>query len=444
MSEAESSILHRRFLWIAAVVTLAFLGAGIWVALVLLQPAPPRTVVMTTGPAGSPYAEFGSQYRDILAREGIELRLSPSAGAVENLARLQDPRAGVSVGFVQGGIKLPQQSQELASLGTISYEPLWFFYRDVEMGRMLEGLRGKRISIGAEGSGGRALASELLRRNGIDRNLAEWLPYAPQEAEEKMLAGEIQAVFMVAAWESPVVRRLLIADDVQLASFPRADAYVALYPYLNKLVLPAGVGDLAKNRPPTDTLLLAPKASLAVRSDLHPAIQYLLLDAAQEIHGKPGIFQRAGEFPAAESVDLPLSDNARQFYKSGRPFLQRYLPFWLAVLVGRLLVVLIPVAGVLYPLLRLMPALYVFAMRRRIFRLYRELKLLEAELDRRGAQGDVTDLAARLDRLEERAGHFRLPAAFAGMLYTLRDHIGLVRLRFEKARRSAVSGGTTQ
>ncbi|HSL72078.1 MAG TPA: hypothetical protein VK864_17655, partial [Longimicrobiales bacterium] len=246
------------------------------------------------------------------------------------------------------------------------------------------------------------------------------------------------------AWESPVVRRLLTADDVQTASFQRADAYVALYPYLNKLVLPAGVGDLAKNRPPTDTLLLAPKASLAVRSDLHPAIQYLLLDAAQEIHGKPGIFQRAGEFPAAESVDLPLSDNARQFYKSGRPFLQRYLPFWLAVLVGRLLVVLIPVAGVLYPLLRLMPALYVFAMRRRIFRLYRELKLLEAELDRRGAQGDVTDLAARLDRLEERAGHFRLPAAFAGMLYTLRDHIGLVRLRFEKARRSAVSGGTTQ
>jgi hypothetical protein len=237
---------------------------------------------------------------------------------------------------------------------------------------------------------------------------------------------------------------LVIADDVQLASFARADAYVALYPYLNKVVLPAGVGDLARNRPPADVLLLAPKGSLAVRSDLHPAIQYLLLDAAQEIHSRPGIFQRAGEFPAAESVDLPLSDNARQFYKSGRPFLQRYLPFWLAVLVGRLLIILVPLIGVLYPLLRLMPTLYGWAMRRRIFRLYGELKLLETELIRRRPDSDVVDLAARLDRLEERAGRFRVPAAFASMLYMFRGHIAQVRARFDRTRTRSADTGAAQ
>jgi hypothetical protein len=231
---------------------------------------------------------------------------------------------------------------------------------------------------------------------------------------------------------------------VQLASFMRADAYVALYPYLNKVILPAGVGDLARNRPPTDVVLLAPKASLAVRSDLHPAIQYLLLDAAQEIHGRPGIFQRAGEFPAAESVDLPLTDNARQFYKSGRPFLQRYLPFWLAVLVGRLLIILVPLIGVLYPLLRLMPTLYGWAMRRRIFRLYGELKLLETELIRRRPDSDVTDLAGRLDRLEERAGRFRVPAAFASMLYMFRGHIAQVRARFDRTRTRSADTGAAQ
>jgi TRAP-type uncharacterized transport system substrate-binding protein len=443
MSETESTFPSRRVIWIATIIVLAILVAGIWTALVVLRPAPPRTVAMTTGPVGSAYAEFANQYRAILAREGIELELLPSNGAVENLARLRDPGGEASVGFVQGGISDPDASQRVASLGTVSYEPLWFFYRDVEVGRQLEGLRGKRIAIGPEGSGGRALAIELLKRNGIDANLAEWLADSPKQAEEKLLAGEIQAALMVSSWESPVVRKLLTADGVRLLSFERADAYVALYPYLNKLILPAGVADLALNRPPTDIVLLAPMASLAVRADLHPAIQYLLLDAAQEIHGRPGIFQRAGEFPAAESVDLPVSDTAREFYKSGRPFLQRYLPFWLAVLVGRLLVVLIPVVGVLYPLLRLMPALYGMAMRMRIFRLYSELKSIEAQLNRKGAPGDVMKLAARLERLDERAGQFRVPAPFAMMLYTLRTHIGLVRARFEKARQRAIETDTT-
>jgi TRAP-type uncharacterized transport system substrate-binding protein len=432
MSETESSRLPRRLALIATVVTLVIVAAAVWAAIVLLQPTPPRTVVMSTGPEGSAYAVFAERYREIFAREGIQLRLLASAGAVENLARLNDPRSDVSVALVQGGTTDQQRSPDLASLGTLFYEPLWFFYRNVDIRRGMEGLRGKRISIGPEGSGTRALTLELLARNGIDRGIAELLPYPPQTAGEKLMGGEIEAALMLTSWDAPIVRRLLGAEDVQLVSFPRVDAYVALYPFLNKLILPAGVGDMAKNRPPKDTFLLAPKASLAVRGDLHPAIQYLLLDAASQIHGGPGIFQKAGQFPAAESIDLPLSDSARQFYKSGRPFFQRYLPFWLAVLAGQLLVLLIPVIGVVYPILRFVPTLYGWAMRRRIFRLYGELKYLETELEGRGADKSVEDLTARLDRLEERANHFRMPMAFTHMLYTLRDHISLVRARLQK------------
>lgn len=402
MSENESSLLRRRFALIATIVTLAIVAVAVWAALVLLQPTPPRTVVMSTGPEGSAYAAFGERYREIFAREGIQLQLLASAGAVENLARLNDPRSGVSVAFVQGGTTDQERSPDLASLGTLFYEPLWFFYRNVDLTR------------------------------GIDRGIAELLPYPPQTAGEKLMAGEIEAALMLTSWDAPIVRRLLGAEDVGLVSFPRADAYVALYPFLNKLVLPAGVGDLAKNRPPKDASVLAPKASLAVRGDLHPAIQYLLLDAASQIHGGPGIFQKAGQFPAPESSDLPLSDSARQFYKSGRPFFQRYLPFWLAVLAGQLLVLLILVIGVVYPILRFVPTLYGWAMRRRIFRLYGELKYLETELERRAADKSVEDLSARLDRLEERANHFRMPMAFTHMLYTLRDHISLVRARLQK------------
>jgi TRAP-type uncharacterized transport system substrate-binding protein len=432
MDETEFTRVHRRYVVIASVVATVLFVAAIFVTLSIFHPTPPRTVVMTTGSPGTAYSKFAERYREILARDGVELRLVPSAGAIENLNRLNDPHSGVSVGFVQGGITDARKSPELVSLGTIFYEPLWFFYRAVKLDLGLSALRGKRISIGPEGSGSRALTLELLARNGIDQAFAELLPFTPEMASEKLLSGQIQAALMVTSWDSPVVRGLVAATDVDLVSFPRTDAYVALYPFLNKLVLPTGVGDLAKNRPPRDTTLIAPKASLMVRKDLHPAIQYLLLDAASEIHGGPGIFNKAGQFPAAEATDVPLSTSAHQYYKSGRPFLQRYLPFWLGVLVGQLLVLAIPVVGVLYPMLRVAPAAYGWGMRRRIYRLYGQLKFLELELDRRRPEQDVTDLVGKLNRLEERANHLRVPAAFAHMLYQLRMHMSLVRERIAK------------
>jgi TRAP-type uncharacterized transport system substrate-binding protein len=431
MAVRDYALAYRRYLVVGLVAVGVLTIAAMWLAFTLLSPTPPRSIAMATDPEGSISAELGKRYREILARNGIEVRLVPSVGAVENVARLRDPKSGINVGIIPSGITDHQRSPELVSLGTLFYEPVWFFYR----GRIetYKGLRGQRISIGPEGSGTHLLSIELLARIGIiDKRSAQLLPLTPQIAAEQLVHGEINAAAMLAAWESPVVRQLLSANDVNLASAARADAFVALYPFLSKVVLPAGVGDMVQNRPPTDVTLLAPKASLIVRNDLHPAIQYLLLEAATEIHSGPGMFRRAGQFPAAEAIDVPLSSDAQQFYKAGPPFLQRHLPFWLAVLAQQALVLLIPVLAVLYPLLRFLPALYGWAMRRRVFRLYNELKRLEDQLISEDARDRAADLVARLDRLEERASRFRLPVSFRPLLYALRLHISLVRQRLQK------------
>jgi hypothetical protein len=381
---------------------------------------------MSTGTPGGAYDELAHRYQAILARSHVELRLIESAGAVENLKRLNDAQQEVNVAFVQNGLTTEAKSSKLVSLGTVSYEPTWLFYRGAAPGLHLEGLRGRKVSIGPEGSGSRAIALELLSRNGMGPKEAELLPLPLAESGEQLLAGKIDAAIMVVSWDAPVVRRLLADPHVELASFRRASAYVALDPFLNALTLPAGVGSLAADRPPHDVTLLAPKTSLLVRRDLHPAIQSLLLDAAAEVHSGAGVFNKSGQFPAAEQFDVPLSSEARQFYKAGRPFLQRYLPFWLAVLAGRLLVLLIPVVGVAYPLLRLLPALYDWSMRRRVFRLYGELKFIEFELESKNGK-IPDDLLGRLNRLEERANHLRLPTGFAHLDYTLREHINLVK-----------------
>ena len=426
------SHVHALRLPLLATAAATLMVAAGWWASGLFWPTPPRTLGMATGPEGSADALFGARYREILARSGIDLRLHATAGALENLARLRDPASGVSVGFVQAGTTSATESPGLVSLGTVFYEPLWMFRRKPDEGQALADLRGKRLSIGPEGSGTRALARRLLALHGIDERSAELLALPPEVAADALIGGRIDLAAILTSWDAPVVRQLLAAPGIELAGFPRADANLALNPYLSKLVLPAGVADLARDIPPADVVLLAQKASLVVRRDLHPALQYLLLEAASEAHSPPGLFHRAGEFPAPEGIDLPLGEDARQFYKSGRPFFQRHLPFWAAALAARLLILLVPLLGVVYPLLRSLPGLYGWLIRRRVFRLYRDLKLIELATEASPAAEDAGAIAARLDDLETRASRIRVPQAYAWLAYTLRHHIRLVRERLEK------------
>lgn len=424
--------------WIAAALIAATLAAGLYFLLVV-RPAPPRSIAMATGAPGSAYEAFGERYRDVLARHGVELRLVPSAGSVDNLRLLDDPSSGISVAMVQGGVADAKAAEGLLSLGTMFYEPVWIFVRGPLPADSPHALRGKRLFLGQVGSGSRKLGLDLMAAVGFDPGIMRIVDMPTKDVPAAMRRGGIDVAILVAPWESAQVHELLTADGVTAASFPRADAHVALRPFLSKLVVPQGVADLKTNRPPRDLVLVASKANLVVRGDLHPALQYLLLEAAAQVHSAPGIFQKAGQFPAAEPIGFALSDEARQYYRTGPPFLMRYMPFWMAVLVGRLLVVLIPVLGVLLPLVRLTPSLYGWYVRRRIFLLYGELKFLEREMESPSGTADTAALLARLDRLESRANHLRVPTMFSHFLYTLRVHINLVRGRLQQHGRQAAS-----
>jgi TRAP-type uncharacterized transport system substrate-binding protein len=401
------------------------LGAGVFVFATL----PPRTIVMATGPEGGANYELGARYREILAKSGVTLQLRPTSGSVENLHLLRDSKSGVSAALVQGGVGNKTEFPDVESLGAIGYEPLWLFYR-TEMGANLQALAGRRLSIGPEGSGSRALALDILAKTRINNIIGEMLSFPPEVASEKLTAGDIDAAFIVASWDSPIIHTLLNAKGVEIASFARADAFVALFPFLTKLTLPAGVVDLVTNRPSADVVLLAPKASLVVRGDLHSAVQYLLLTAAATIHSGPGIFQKAGQFPAAESIDFPLSNEAQRFYKSGRPFLQQYLPFWLAIFVERAIFTLVPLIALMYPLFKILPTLYDWLMQSRIERLYTEMRTIEGTRDGDTQGTGAKKFEAELDLLERRASR-SLPASYGSSLYTLRSHIGLIRNRFK-------------
>jgi TRAP-type uncharacterized transport system substrate-binding protein len=425
--------------WLAAaLVALAVAGAGVWMALTVGNPFPPDTLIMATGPEGSAYQEFGARYHEVLGRAGIDLRVVQTEGGVENLRRLRDPASGVKVAFVESGLTNREESPSLVSLGTVSLEALWSFFRGgTQGGGVRTKLKGKRISIEPEGSATRVLARQLLALNAVDETSVVLLGLPPEQGAEALLRGEIDGAVMLTSWRSPVVRRLLVADGVVLESYPRADAYVSLFPSLYKVVLPTGVADLARNIPAGDVTLLAVEASLIVREDLHPALHYLLLEAASEIHGGPEIFHKAGRFPAAEAVNLPLSAQAREFYQSGLPFLYRVLPLWLAGLTQRLLILLIPLFVLVFPAVRFLPGIYQYLMERPIYKLYGELMRLEAELNQAGPQ-HAPELTAVLDDLARRANQLSVPLRYSQRLFILKSHIALTREEANKRRQAVL------
>lgn len=431
MAKIKASLISLRDLLATAWWVILIVGIGFIAAFNFVKPAPPEHIIIGTGAEGGAYFAIAGRYSAILARNRIALEVRPSQGSQENLQRLEKGEADVA--FVQGGVVPPPEEMRYSfeeapvqSLGSVFYEPVWVFYRDQRPLDRLTQLAGKRIAIGQEGSGVRQLAQQLLEANDISGS-DHLVPLGGLLAAEELQQGRVDAAFIIAAPDAPVVQVLLRSPGIRLMSFAQAEGYTRLFPFLTTLKLPRGGVDIGRDSPPQDTILLAATASLAIRSDLHPALQALLLQAASDIHGKNGFFQKNGEFPTPRDEALPLSDEAKRYFKSGAPFLQRYLPFWLAVLVERLFVLIVPIIALLLPLLRVAPALYTWRIRSRIFRLYGELKFLENDLKMHFDAGSVGDYQQRIDAIEAEANDLSIPLAFTDLIYTLREHINLVR-----------------
>lgn len=433
MRRSDTPSASRRELLIFALPALVLIAAAFALAWQFVRPAPPKKIVISTGAPGGAYHYFGERYRDKLAQDGIEVELRPSSGAVENLRRLKTDDS-VDVGFLQGGIANEPDSDDLATLGSMYLEPVWVFHRkaDARLDR-IDQLKGRRIAVGTAGSGAQLFALQLLAANGFATDDPRLVALGGMDAVAALKRGDVEAFFVVGAPQAPVVDALLHTPDIGLLSFAQADGYVRHFPHLVKITLPRGAIDIRGDQPPRDVQLLAATANLVVKADIHPAIVTLLLKHARDIHSPPGLLQAANSFPAPQDHALPIHPMARRFYDSGPPLLQRYLPFWLAVLIDRLFVMLLPLFAVVIPLSKVIPAIYNWRMRARVYRWYGELKFLEAEIDRAGQDGHslaaLDTFLGRLDRIEERAARRKLPLAFSNELYTLREHIGLVRRR---------------
>ena len=457
------------------------LGLSFW----WLDPMPPHKLVLATSTEQSAYHILGQRYRELLRPYGVEVEVKVTAGSLQNLRFLQEEDGPpVDVAFLQGGVAhavVPQEHEAatgLTSLGGLFVEPVWVFYREDSAVRRLGGcrseaqkeaeavrpsgrraklqlaaastpapskvvaeqcgvlpglhaLRGWRLNVGVEGSGPQVLSEQLLSVVGLGARDLSVSHLSNTAGVVELLEGRLDAMLFVSAPDAPLIQMLLQTPGIRLMAFEQAQAFTRKLPFVSAVTLPRGVVDLGRDLPAHDVPLIATTATLVAREGVHQRRVQLLMQAASRIHGRSGWFANAGEFPHAERSFFPLAEEASRYYKSGRPWLQRYLPFWLSNLVDRMWVTMLSIMVVLIPLSRLVPPLYVFQVRSRIFRWYARLREVETASSQPNA--DVSGLLSDLEELERTAAAIQVPLSYTEELYALRQHIDMVRERIAKA-----------
>lgn len=412
--------------------TVLMIGALCALAYVIVDPAPPRHVRLATGQENSAYEEFGKKYAAVLARDGVNTEMVRSLGSQDNLQRLNEGK--VDAAFVQSGSTNEAEAQRtgLVSLGSLFTEPVWLFMREPVAVTRLSELKGLRINLGPEGTGIPKLFRQVLALNGVEPADLAIGALENTPATVELLEGRIDGLVFSSGPDALLVQMLLQTPGIKLFNFDQAEAYARRLPFLSHVVLPRGIVDLGRDLPPQDYHLIAPTATLVARANMHPALIELFVQAASEIHGGAGWFQQQGQFPSARYTEIPVAREAAKFYKDGPPLLQRYMPFWVANLFDRLWVVVVALAALIIPFSKVVPPLYVWRIKSRIYRWYGQLRTIEQELEEGGAEAReqvCAELLKRLDEIEVRVNRMSIPLAFADNLYGLRSHINFVRQR---------------
>ncbi len=417
-----------------ALPVLALVTAAVWIGVKSVRFAPPGKIRFISGPDGSSYRNQAERYKKIIEGFGVKVEIVASRGSLDNLQQLADPKGKIDVGFVQGGLTDGIDTTRLISLGSVFAQPLMIYAHSPDPLETLVPLGGKRLAVGPEGSGTRVLALKLLKANEIDGPPTELLDTGGEAAAKALIAGSIDAVFLMGDSATPqVMRSLRGVPGIELTTFRQADAYLRKFRFLSKLTLPEGAMDLAKNYPSRTLQLVGPTVELVAKQDLHPALSDLLISAAREVHGGAGMFRNAGEYPAPLARDFRISPDAERYYKSGEQFLYKRLPFWLASLIDRLLVLILPLIVILIPASRVLPWIYRWRVRSRIYRWYGVLMAIERDVLRSESEGAGATALKRVDEIAVAVEGVRTPPSFADQLYVLRDHIAAVRRRLELA-----------
>lgn len=434
LSKINQALTKELLQAVVPIVLLISLAVGI--AYQLIDAAPPKKIVISLSNQSVNYKAYASIYQALLKNDGIALEIRETSGDIENVALLKDPTSGVDLAFVQDGVTRSEGAGNLQSLGSLYYEPVWVLCRCEAQINHLTLFKGKRIAIGKQGEGANLLAMKLLEKSGLNKRNTKLLNIGGEASVDALINQSVDAAILVDSIDSSLVKKALAIKGIRLVNLDDAEAYSKHFSYLHRLTLPEGTIDIRRNIPPTSINLVSPTVTLLAKEDLHPALIYLMMKVMKQVHHGEGLLSTNNEFPSIKTSEVTPSIQAVNFYTSGPPFLDKYLPFWAATLVSRTAIVVIPILAILIPLIKLLPSAYNWFLRFRLFKYYGELRFLEMQIKQESDHENWAFFYKKLDEIEDRVSGMKLPISFSQYIYELRMNIDFVRSQLHQKRPS--------
>ncbi|KAB7892816.1 TAXI family TRAP transporter solute-binding subunit [Poseidonibacter ostreae] len=399
--------------------------ASFYITSQFIQPPSKKEFTIATGSKDGQYYKTALLYKEILEKQKVKVNIITSNGSIDNLNLLKEKKADMA--FIQNGIDHDVSTHKIKSLASTYYEPLWIFYKNEKytMDYIVE-LTSKKISIGKEGSGTFDLSSKILNDNNVNNTNSSILNYSTKEAKDKLLKGEIDAMFLVISPDSPIIKELLENPDINLFSFKRAKAYSRKYNFLEPITLYEGTINLYKNLPSQNVNLLSTTATLVVREDFSEELTRLILKSIKNIHNKKTLFETENQFPNIDNITIVPSTEAQRYFEYGDTWLEKIFPYWIASNLDRLKILLIPLLTLLIPLLKGGFPLYRWSIRSKIYRWYDEVQALDLDLE--GLEKE--ELKNKLLEIEELKKEIKeetkVPLSYMGEYYDLIMHLELI------------------
>jgi TRAP transporter TAXI family solute receptor len=416
--------MKNKFLTVS-LLSLVLIIALFYITAQFIQPSPKKEFTIATGSKDGQYYKTALLYKEVLAKQKVKVNILTSNGSIDNLSLLKEKK--VDMAFIQNGIDYDKKDIHLKSLASTYYEPLWIFYKNENytMDYIVE-LTSKKISIGKEGSGTFDLSSKILNDNKVDITNSSIFNYSTKEAKEKLLKGDLDAMFLVTSADSSIIKELLSNPDINLFSFKRAKAYSRKYSFLEPINLYEGTINLYKNLPSEDVNLLSTTASLVVRDDFSEELTRLVLKSIKDIHNKKSLFEAENQFPNIDNITIPTSLEAQRYFDYGDTWLEKIFPYWIASNLDRLKILLIPMLTLLIPLLKGGFPLYKWSIRSKIYRWYDEVQELDLALEGLGKEELKNKLVEIEELKKEIKQETKVPLSYMGEYYDLIMHLELI------------------
>ena len=400
-----------------------------WITLHLLTPAPPNKIVILGGPEGSSFDLNAQRYAALIQKHGVKVEVIQTEGSEENLDLLQNKKSKADVGFVQNSSSHDENIANLISLGTVWVQPLLVFYRGEEMNFITQ-LKGKRVAIGPDDSATNEFVDEILRENGMKAQDITPLLLEPEDSIKALINKKVDAIFLTGELVSVErIHQIMDVPGIKVMNFEQAEGYIREFKFLSELDIPEGAFNLGRNIPHKNIKLIGTSVELIAKESLHPALSDLIVAASKEVSGKPNMFRDKKEFPKLIEHHIPISEDAQRYYKSGSPFLYKKLPFWIASLLDRILIIVLPLIIVLVPVSKVIGPVYKWRVRSRIYKWYGVLMKIEHELNGQLNQQERSNLIQRINDIQAKINRLVLPLSYANELYALREHVEYVKAR---------------